>query len=147
MANKHILVIDDNEDHRVLVKFALETNPDWKVSTATDGIQGITKAETERPDAILLDFIMPGLDGLAVYEVLKSNLLTCSIPIIFTTAMAHDKVLARLENSLAVGVMTKPFDISQIDSQVAEMCGWKTADYKVIQANMSKNSDRLGFCA
>lgn len=147
MSVKHILVIDDNEDHRVLVKFALETNADWQVSTATDGIEGITKAETERPDAILLDFIMPSLDGLAVYEVLKSNLFTCSIPIIFTTAMAQVKVLARLENTLAVGVMTKPFDISQLDSQIAEMCSWKTANYKVIQANMSKNSDRFRFCA
>ena len=96
MANKRLLVIDDNEDSRILVKFALEMNQKWQVATAKDGIEGITKAETERPDVILLDFIMPNLDGLSVYEVLKSNLFTCSIPIIFVTAMTQNKILTLL---------------------------------------------------
>ena len=122
MANKQLLIIDDNEDSRILVKFALEMNQKWQVSTAKDGIEGITKAETERPDVILLDFIMPNLDGLSVYEVLKSNLFTCSIPIIFMTAMTQNKILTRLENTLAEAVITKPFDLFQLDSLLLKAC-------------------------
>ena len=103
-------------------KFALERETDWEVLTASDGIEGITKAETERPDVILLDFVMPGLDGLTVLDVLKSNLFTCSIPVIFLTAMVQNQVISQLDNTLAVGIITKPFDVISLDSQIAEIC-------------------------
>jgi CheY-like chemotaxis protein len=130
MSTKQLLLIDDNEDNRTLVKFALETHTGWEVSTASDGIKGITKAELERPDVILLDLLMPGLDGLTVYEVLKSNLFTCTIPIIFMTALTQEKVLAELENTLADGVITKPFDVINLDSQIAEMCDWEIVEHQ-----------------
>ena len=124
MAARHLLFIDDNEDSRILVKFALESGTDWKVLMASDGVEGIAKAETERPDVILLDFMMPDLDGVAVLDVLKSNLFTCSIPVIFITAMVQTDLLSRLDNTPAVGVITKPFDIINLDSQIAEICQW-----------------------
>jgi CheY-like chemotaxis protein len=129
MATKHLLLIEDNEDNRTLVKFALETNPGWEISTAIDGIEGITKAEIERPDVILLDVLMPGLDGLTVYEILKSNLFTCTIPIIFMTALTQQKVLAQLETTLAEGIITKPFDVVNLDSQIAKICDWELVNY------------------
>ena len=124
MATKRLLFIDDDEDNRTLVKFALERETDWEVLTASDGIEGITKAETERPDVILLDFILPGLDGLVVLDLLKSNLFTCSIPIIFLTAMVQNKVISQLDNTLAVGIITKPFEVINLDSQIAQICQW-----------------------
>lgn len=124
MVARHLLFIDDNEDSRILVKFALESRTDWEVLTASSGVKGITKAETERPDVILLDFIMPDLDGLAVLDVLKSNIFTCSIPVIFTTAMVQTDLLTQLENTLAVGVITKPFDVINLDFRIAEVCQW-----------------------
>ena len=146
MAAKHILLIDDNEDNRMLIKFALEANTDWKVLTATDGIKGITKAEIERPDVILLDFIMPGLDGLTVCEVLKSNFFTCGIPVIFMTAMVQDKAIAQMENSLAVGVITKPINIIHLDSQIAKFCQWESIEaYEPIQLNTSINKTIFAF--
>ncbi len=128
MANKQLLLIDDNEDNRTLVKFALEASTDWEVSTASDGIEGVSKAEIERPDAILLDLIMPGLDGLTVYEILKSNLFTCTIPIIFMTAWTQEEILAKLEATLAEGVITKPFDAIHLDLQIAKMCDWEVVN-------------------
>ena len=125
MTIKRLLLIDDNEDNRTLIKFALENNSGWKVSTAADGIEGVTKAEIERPDVILLDLMMPGIDGLTVCEILKSNLFTCSIPIVFITAMTHEKVLARLESTLAEGIITKPFNIINLDSTIAKICQWE----------------------
>ncbi len=127
MTSKQLLIIDDNEDNRILVKLALEMNQDWSISTAIDGIEGITKAELERPDVILLDLLMPGLDGLTVYEVLKSNLFTCTIPIIFMTAFTQEKMLCELEKTLAEGVITKPFDVVNLDSQIAKICEWESS--------------------
>lgn len=128
MVAERLLFIDDHEDSRILVKFILENKTDWKVLTACDGIEGVTKAEIERPDVILLDFIMPDLDGLAVLDILKSNLFTCSIPVIFITAMVHTKFLNQLENTLAEGIITKPFDAINLDSQIAEICQWDIVD-------------------
>jgi CheY-like chemotaxis protein len=127
MAIKQLLLIDDNEDNRMLVKFALEMHTGWEVLTAEDGIEGITKAEVERPDVILLDVLMPGLDGFTVYEVLKFNLFTCTIPIIFMTALTQEEVLAQLEATLAEGIITKPFDTINLDSQIAKICDWELA--------------------
>ncbi|MBE9044822.1 response regulator [Pleurocapsales cyanobacterium LEGE 10410] len=84
MATQRLLLVDDNEDNRMLVKFALESQTDWKILTAADGIEGIAKAEQEQPDVILLDLVMPDLNGLTVCEILKSNIFTCTIPIIFS---------------------------------------------------------------
>jgi CheY-like chemotaxis protein len=128
MAIKQLLLIDDNEDNRMLVKFALEIHTGWEVLTAEDGIEGITKAETERPDAILLDVLMPGLDGFTVYEVLKFNLFTCTIPIIFMTALTQDEVLTQLQATLADGIITKPFDTISLDSQIAKICEWELVE-------------------
>jgi CheY-like chemotaxis protein len=125
MATKQLLLIDDNEDNRTLVRFALGMCAGWELSTASNGIEGITKAEVERPDVILLDLIMPGLDGLTVYEILKSNLFTCTIPIIFMTALTQERVLAELAATLADGIITKPFDVVNLDSQIAKICGWE----------------------
>lgn len=134
MAAKRLLFIDDNEDCRILIKLAIESKTDWKVLTAKDGLEGIIKAETERPDVILLEFIMPDLDGLTVLDILKSNLFTCSIPVIFITAMVQTELLFQLENTLAVGIITKPFDVINLNFQIAEICKWETIshDYKLV---------------
>lgn len=125
MSSKRLLLIDDNKDNQTLIKTAIETTSNWKVLIAKDGIEGVTIAEFERPDAILLDFVMPGLDGFTVYDILKSNLFTRTIPIIFITAIALEQVLARLEATSAVGIITKPLDVINLPSQIAKMCQWK----------------------
>ena len=122
MKTKKLLLIDDNEDNRILVKFALEINADWEVLTASDGIEGISKAELTQPDVILLDLILPDLDGLSVCEVLKSNLFTRSIPIIFVTALTNTMVLSKLKTTFAEGVIIKPLDVLNLDLLIAEIC-------------------------
>ena len=127
MATRQLLVIDDNNDSQVLVEFVLKMNTDWKIIIASDGVEGITIAESERPDVILLDYIMPDLDGFTVCEILKSNLFTGTIPIIFITAMVHPKSITRLEDSLAEGIITKPFDVVKLHLQIAKICQWEFA--------------------
>ena len=125
MPTKLLLLIEDNKDNQTLIKTAIEATSNWKVITAEDGIEGVSIAELERPDAILLDFVMPGLDGFTVYNILKSNLFTSTIPIIFVTAIALDRVLERLETTSAKGIMVKPLDLINLHSQIAKMCQWK----------------------
>ena len=125
MGVKQLLLIDDNEENQLLIKTAIETTSDWKVSVAEDGVEGVTIAELERPDAILLDFVMPGLDGFTVYNILKSNLFTSTIPIIFITGVALERVLERLETTSAAGIIIKPFDTINLHDQIAQMCQWK----------------------
>ena len=65
---------------------------------------------------------MPDLDGFTIYEVLKSNLFTRTIPMIFITAMVDTNILTKLENTLAVGIITKPFDIDRLDLEITKIC-------------------------
>lgn len=131
MTIKRLLLIDDNQDCRTLVKFAIEMVSGWKVLTASNGMEGIAMAKIERPDVILLDFIMPDLDGMTVCKILKRNWLTRSIPIIFITAVAHQQVLSLLELTLAEGVIIKPFDtfdITELSSQISHVCNWELSE-------------------
>ena len=81
------MIIDDDIDFNTLVKFVLEHDTDWNILTISEGRKGIAQAQLKQPSVILLDLVMPMLNGLDIYNLLKSNAATCSIPIIFVTAM------------------------------------------------------------
>jgi CheY-like chemotaxis protein len=120
-----LLLIDDNEDNRALIKIALEMATNWEVLIASSGIEGINKAESEIPDVILLDLIMPDIDGLTVHEILQHNLFTCNIPIIFITAMVNDTVLSELQDTNVNGIITKPLNTATLASDISKMCEWR----------------------
>ncbi|MHB9004536.1 MAG: response regulator, partial [Coriobacteriia bacterium] len=86
MENKKnkILTIDDNKDNLISVNALIkEAFPDSVRLTATNGVAGIELAQTEDPDVILLDVVMPGIDGFEVCQKLKSNPKTHNIPVVF----------------------------------------------------------------
>ncbi|MGK7921301.1 MAG: response regulator, partial [Trichodesmium sp.] len=83
---KRILLIDDQDDIREVAQLSLEMVGGWQVITGSSGREGITKAEAEQPDAILLDVMMPELDGFATFQELRANQATKQIPVIFLTA-------------------------------------------------------------
>jgi CheY-like chemotaxis protein len=124
--SRNILVIDDSALIREAAKIALGTIGEWRVVTAVSGEEGIERAVSERFDAILLDVVMPGMDGIAVAERLYATPATSSLPIVLLTA--HD----RLEDSErfrcvpVAGVIAKPFDVAGLSQQVAELVGWPT---------------------
>lgn len=124
MGSIKLLLIDDNEDNRILVKITLENSTNWTIVTASSGVEGMLKAESELPDVILLDLILSDLDGLIVYKLLKNNLFTDTIPVIFMTAMVNPQVMTRLQKTNARGIITKPFDTVSLASNIAKMCGW-----------------------
>lgn len=120
MISKQILVIDDNDDCTALIKLVLEAETDWNIVTASNGKEAIVLANYIQPDAILLDIVMPDLNGLDIYRLLKSALNTCFIPIIFMTAMVPFAEILELQITESVKIITKPMNIDQLQSLISE---------------------------
>jgi CheY-like chemotaxis protein len=122
--SRKILVIDDSVLIREAAKIALGTIGGWQTTTAACGEEGIELALSEHPDAILLDVVMKGIDGLAVAEHLHGIPATSSLPIVLLTA--HDRLddSERFRRLEIAGVITKPFDISGLSREVARLLGW-----------------------
>ena len=108
--SRKVLIIDDEDDIREVETLTLETMGDFEVIGASNGIDGLAKAESELPDVILLDVMMPGLDGPATFERLKQSERTRSIPIIFMTAKVQAAERQTLLELGPLGVIAKPFD-------------------------------------
>jgi DNA-binding response OmpR family regulator len=104
-----VLVIDDEAPIRLLCRVNLEAEK-MDVIEAADGPSGVVKAQDERPDVILLDVMMPGLDGWHVAEQLLDDARTSGIPIIFLTARAEFRDRARGLDIGGVDYITKPFN-------------------------------------
>jgi len=108
MAEEHILVVDDEEDILELVEYNL-TRAGLRVSTAASGEEAVTAARAQLPDLVVLDLMLPGLDGLDVCRILRNDPLTASVPIIMLTAKTQE---ADVVTGLEVGAddyVTKPF--------------------------------------
>jgi DNA-binding response OmpR family regulator len=116
--SRKILLIDDEDDIREVATMTLETMAGFEVITAPNGIAGIAKAESERPDAILLDVMMPGIDGMTTFQRLQESETTRSIPVIFMTAKVQASDRKRLADLGARGVIAKPFDPMTLSDEV-----------------------------
>ena len=121
MSFQSLLLIDDNDDFITLVKLFLEFETDWRIITALDGKEGITKAQKLQPDLILLDMAMPILDGIAVYKMLKSNRATHSIPTVFLTAMIGMEKVVQSRVNIDVEVITKPMNIMLLENRIIDL--------------------------
>jgi CheY-like chemotaxis protein len=120
MAIKRILIIDDEADIREATQICLEITGQWQVLTAASGRDGFVQAAAEQPDAILLDVMMPGMDGLATFQLLQNNPETQHIPIILLTAKAQSDEQRQLAQLNVAAVITKPYDPFNLSEQVAE---------------------------
>lgn len=104
-----ILVIDDEESNRKLLEVLVQADGHVAISAA-DGEAGITLALAEKPDVILLDLMMPGLDGFEVVRRLKNNPITASLPIVVVTALYDVASRKRIATWGADDVIMKPVD-------------------------------------
>ena len=125
MENKCILLIDDEEAIREVVQMGIEIEAGWQVTIASSGVEGITLAQTQQPDAILLDVMMPDLDGISTLSQLKANDKTQSIPVIFLTAKTQAADKKQFQNLGIVDVITKPFNSMTLASRIAKILGWE----------------------
>ncbi|HEY9845049.1 MAG TPA: response regulator [Candidatus Caenarcaniphilales bacterium] len=124
MTTKQILVIDDEDDIREVAQLSLEQVGGWQVLTAGSGSEGLAKAEVAQPDAILLDVMMPDLDGPATLQRLQTNSITQHIPVIFLTAKVQSADRHHLHELGVTGIIAKPFDPLNLSHQVAAVLGW-----------------------
>ena len=118
-----VLIIDDEDDIRRIACLSLSRVGKMEVVDASGGPEGVRKAASERPDAILLDVMMPGLDGPATLAALRSNPATAEIPVVFLTAKAMASEIERLLGLGARGVLTKPFDPMSLPQELKSCLG------------------------
>ena len=115
-----VLVVDDEAPIRLLCRVNLEAEG-MKVLEAADGVEGVETAKTERPDVILLDVMMPGMDGWQVAESLVDDEATSHIPLIFLTARAELRDRAKGLELGGVDYITKPFNPVELASIVDKL--------------------------
>ncbi|MEO0535954.1 MAG: response regulator [Cyanobacteria bacterium P01_A01_bin.123] len=126
MQSKQILVVDDEESIQKVVSLSLKMEANWDIVTASSGRDGIRQAEIHQPDAILLDVMMPEIDGIATFEALHDNAKTQSIPVILLTAKTRTAEKRLFQKIGVAGVITKPFNPLTLASQIAKLLNWST---------------------
>lgn len=117
-----ILAVDDEPDVLLIVKTGLEMEG-YKVVTASDGEQALASAREEKPDLILLDVMMPKMDGFEVLAKLKEDEATATIPVIMLTGLSDR---TKMQKALVSGIqwyVVKPFDFDDLMAKVREALG------------------------
>ncbi len=125
---RSVLYVDDEPDIREIVQLALGLTPAFTVHTAESGEQALAHASTLLPDLVLLDVMMPGLDGPATLDRMRSDARTAHIPVIFVTAKAMPREVALLQRMGAAGVIAKPFDPMQLGALVHSLWRQRIGD-------------------
>lgn len=114
-----LLAADDEADVRLLLELALGMHPDIVLTIVSSGRDAVDRAVDGQYDLIVLDGMMPDLDGAATCRLLKSDPRTANIPVVFLTALTSESARAELRTAGAAGFVTKPFDPFTIAAQLA----------------------------
>ncbi|MCM0590170.1 MAG: response regulator [Gloeotrichia echinulata IR180] len=124
MATKRILIIDDEQGIRKIVQISLKAIAGWEALVAVSGEEGMAIAQTEQPDAILLDVMMPGMDGITTLEKIQANPAIESIPIILLTAKAQVSEQSQFAQLAIAGVILKPFHPLDLVQEMRSLLHW-----------------------
>ena len=115
------LIIDDDRDLVSLIRRTLEFTAGWEVHTALSGAAGIALARSAPPDVILVDVMMPEMDGYEVCRRLKADAATAALPVVLLTAR-RDLDERLLAGTGAAGVLFKPFQPQDLARQIRQLC-------------------------
>jgi len=121
MAVSKVLLVDDEPHIRRIGELSLKGVGKWTVVLASSGAEALEKAEIEKPDVILLDVMMPGMDGMATLAKLRAHEATSKTPVIFMTAKVQKHEVDRYREAGAVGVIPKPFDPMALPAQILDI--------------------------
>jgi CheY-like chemotaxis protein len=116
-----ILYVDDEADIREVAQMALELDPGFEVRACASGAEALQVVGAWRPDLILLDVMMPGMDGPTVFAALAAREDTAAIPVVFITARTQVREVTGLQDLGARGVLAKPFDPMTLADQVRSL--------------------------
>lgn len=123
--SRRVLVVDDDEAVREVLRTGLEVLAGWKVAVASGGAEAVALCRSDPPDAILLDVMMPTMDGPTTFAQLQEDARTRSIPVILLTAKVQPAERRRYEDLAVAGMLAKPFDPLVLPDQVADILGWR----------------------
>jgi CheY-like chemotaxis protein len=121
---RRILIIDDEDDIREVAALSLESVAGWSVFTACSGAEGIVAAQVEQPDAILMDVMMPSMDGPTTFREMQRSPEIANIPVVLLTAKVQGVDQRRFAGLGVAGVLFKPFDPLTLAEQMATTLGW-----------------------
>ncbi|HEY9869272.1 MAG TPA: response regulator [Candidatus Obscuribacterales bacterium] len=116
-----VLVIEDEDDIREVACMCLADDESMEVIEAGSGKEGIRLAQEKKPDVILMDVMMPDMDGKETFKLLHNDPATSSIPVIFLTAKAMTSEVSELRALGAKGILVKPFDPLALPLQIKEI--------------------------
>ena len=117
---KLLLLVDDDDDIRDVAAAALELVNGFRIVTATNGLDALRQAKEHRPDGIVLDVMMPGMDGLETVRRLRADPATADIPVILLTS----RVDGEKPTDAVAGVIRKPFDPMGLGNRICQLFGW-----------------------
>ena len=112
-----VLVVDDDAKIRLIIEMAISGLTDWQVVSVESGEAALLSMDKARPDLVLLDIMMPGIDGTMVCEEIKKRFQS-EIPVIFLTAKVQSHEVYKLKSLGAAGVIVKPFDPMTLVDQI-----------------------------
>jgi CheY-like chemotaxis protein len=113
-----ILYVEDEADIRVVAEIALEVVGGFTVTSCASGADALECVDRVRPDLLLLDMMMPGMDGLSTLEALRAHPATAATPVIFMTAKVQPAEVAHYKSVGALEVISKPFDPMALAEQI-----------------------------
>ena len=119
-----VLIIDDEDDIREVASLSLEATADWTIYTASSGRAGIAAAIKEQPEAILMDVMMPEMDGPTTFKQMQQIPEINRIPVILLTAKVQGVDQRRFAGLGVAAVLFKPFDPLTLAAQIASVLGW-----------------------
>ena len=115
---KRILYVEDEPDIRLVAKMALEAVGGYEVCACESGLEALSKAPGAKPDLLLLDVMMPGMDGPSTLRALRETFAIDDTPVIFMTAKVQAAEVAQYRALGALDVIAKPFDPMQVSAQI-----------------------------
>jgi CheY-like chemotaxis protein len=119
-----VLVVDDDDSIRELTQLALESIWGWTVLTASGGFEALEMCRAHHPDAVLLDMMMPDMDGLTTFEHLQADESTRDIPVILFTAKGRVGERQPWDGYDIKGMIAKPYNPMTLGDEVSEMLQW-----------------------
>jgi CheY-like chemotaxis protein len=124
---RRILIIDDEDDIREVAALSLESIAGWKVTLASSGSEGLAMAEADPPDAILMDVMMPAMDGPTTFKEMQKSPQLARIPVVLLTAKVQGVDQRRFAGLGVAAVLFKPFDPLTLAEQMSAALGWNEA--------------------
>jgi CheY-like chemotaxis protein len=117
---RHVLLAEDDQDIQLIARLSLK-RAGFQVTVAENGVDALARVGERRPDLILLDWMMPEMDGLEACTRLKAHPETRNIPVIFLTAKSQESEIAHGLALGAIGYITKPFDALSLGAQISDL--------------------------